>query len=240
MNKRGPYQPPRAERFAARTTQGSAPAHLPDLGPCLLWTGVRLKKRGMYGCFYDDDQRLRRAHRVAWELATGDTLTSDQHVLHRCDNPPCVRFEHLRLGDQPANMADMNEKGRRTEVAPPCGEMHYGAILTDAIVLDARMRFAAGEEVPDITAGHSYAFALKAAIYGASWRHVPMPDYSARERPVGQSRARCPQGHLFTADNTAHSIDRKGHRSRYCKQCNRDRANANARKRREGRTAALA
>jgi hypothetical protein len=36
----------------------------------------------------------------------------DQLVLHHCDNPPCVRPDHLFLGDQAANIADAVAKGR--------------------------------------------------------------------------------------------------------------------------------
>lgn len=132
-------------------------------------------------------------------------------------------------------MADMNAKGRRTESPPPRGEMHYGAVLTDEIVLDARQRFAAGEEVRRIAAGYPYAHALKAAIYGSSWRHVHMPDYSGRQRAIGQGSPQCPSGHAFTEANTGHSVDKDGYRSRYCKQCNRDRAARQARKKRADR-----
>jgi hypothetical protein len=33
-------------------------------------------------------------------------------VLHDCDNPPCFRLDHLRLGTHAENMADMRAKGR--------------------------------------------------------------------------------------------------------------------------------
>ncbi len=33
-------------------------------------------------------------------------------MLHRCDNPPCWRDDHLFLGTQPDNVADMVTKGR--------------------------------------------------------------------------------------------------------------------------------
>jgi hypothetical protein len=34
------------------------------------------------------------------------------HVLHRCDEPRCCNPEHLFLGTQAENMADMHRKGR--------------------------------------------------------------------------------------------------------------------------------
>lgn len=216
---------------------GPPPAHCPELGPCLLWTGTKLKRRGGYGTFYDDDQRLRRAHRVAWEIETGESLTPEQHVLHRCDTPPCVRFEHLKLGDQPSNMADMTAKGRGVQHIAR-GAAQYRAQLDDAIVLDARQRYAGGEEVRDIVRGCPYPKALKSAIYGQSWQHVPMPSYEHRERKKGEKAPHCPQGHDFTPENTAYVTDKDGYKIRYCKQCNRDRARQNARKRRMARKVA--
>lgn len=212
----------------ARTKPGSAPEHAPELGPCLLWAGTRLKKRGGYGTFYDDDQKLKRAHRVSWEIATETVLSADEHVLHRCDNPPCVRFEHLRLGDQSDNMGDMRSKGRgrfRTRQ----GQDHYLAVLTDEAVLDARRRYAAGEEIRDITAGHPSPGSLKKAIYGETWKHVEMPDYSGRSRRRGEKPKLCPQRHEYTPENTGYVNTGRGYRCRYCKQCRKDKAAARRR-----------
>jgi len=51
------------------------------------------------------------AHRVSWEIHNGP-IPDSLSVLHRCDNPPCVRPEHLFLGTQKDNMQDRLAKGR--------------------------------------------------------------------------------------------------------------------------------
>lgn len=51
------------------------------------------------------------AHRAAWVAANGP-IPSGLHVLHRCDNPPCVNIEHLFLGTHQDNMDDKKSKGR--------------------------------------------------------------------------------------------------------------------------------
>ena len=53
----------------------------------------------------------RRAHRAAWVDANGP-ISEGMCVLHRCDNPPCVNVDHLFLGTQADNIADMVAKGR--------------------------------------------------------------------------------------------------------------------------------
>ncbi len=77
---------------------------------CWEWTGARMP-RG-YGIFrMSQPRRNVLAHRFAWERAFGP-IPLGHDVCHSCDNPPCVRPEHLFIGTRKANMADMVAKGR--------------------------------------------------------------------------------------------------------------------------------
>jgi hypothetical protein len=100
----------REERLWAKVDKdGPIPQHAPELGPCWVWIASRDSKNyGQIG----ELGRMYRAHRVSYELAHGVTLAPHQKVMHRCDNPPCVRPEHLKLGSQADNLADMKAKGR--------------------------------------------------------------------------------------------------------------------------------
>jgi hypothetical protein len=84
-----------------------------DPDGCWLWIGA-ITSLG-YGKFYVGRIRGRsctiRAHRMSWILAHGEN-PGGLLVCHRCDNPRCVNPDHLFLGDQVANMADMRAKGR--------------------------------------------------------------------------------------------------------------------------------
>lgn len=72
--------------------------------PCIEWPGKR--HRNGYG-----QLGRKTAHRVAYECAHGP-IPDGLHVLHRCDNPPCINPEHLFLGTHHDNMIDSMLKGR--------------------------------------------------------------------------------------------------------------------------------
>ncbi len=75
---------------------------------CWNWTGGTLPDG--YGRFYHDGEVV-TAHRLAYELQRGP-IPDGLHVLHHCDNPPCVRGDHLFTGTNADNVADRVAKGR--------------------------------------------------------------------------------------------------------------------------------
>jgi hypothetical protein len=76
---------------------------------CWQWIGHRSGRR--YGGFKLGGKE-HRAHRLSWELHNGPVPTG-LVVRHDCDNPLCVRPDHLRIGTQAQNIADMDNRGRR-------------------------------------------------------------------------------------------------------------------------------
>ena len=88
--------------------------------PCVVYEGFR--NAGGYGRVNKRvDGKLISwfVHRLAWEAVHGP-IPPGMCVMHLCDNPPCYRLDHLKLGTPAENMADMKEKGRaRNNVTGP-------------------------------------------------------------------------------------------------------------------------
>lgn len=77
---------------------------------CFIWLGGTDQKG--YGIFgIPKPRHTERAHRLAWKFHVGP-IPDELQVLHRCDNPSCVNWQHLFLGTNLDNRNDMLAKGR--------------------------------------------------------------------------------------------------------------------------------
>lgn len=77
------------------------------------------------------DGKCLSAHRVAMEMATGEPLSSDVIVRHKCDNPRCVNPLHLTTGTHADNVRDRVIRKRGA-----IGEKAGRAKLTEAQAQD--------------------------------------------------------------------------------------------------------
>jgi len=149
-------------------------------GPDACWPWLRGHRSSGYGAVNLRTGRgvpLRgfAASRVAWALANDrDPCSMDrtEHVLHRCDNPPCCNPAHLYLGTHSENMADMVAKGRQGRRQR--GEERPAHKLTEADVLAARAAYRAGDSTPVLAARYGVGqAAMYNAITGKTWAFLP-------------------------------------------------------------------
>jgi hypothetical protein len=106
-------------------------------GGCWTWKGRKSRKgHGRFAFPSEIKWRFVSAHRYSYFLYYGDF---DPYLLvcHRCDNPPCVRPDHLFLGTHSDNMQDALKKGRRR-----VGSDHWSSKLDEDSVREIRELYA--------------------------------------------------------------------------------------------------
>jgi len=109
-------------------------ANVDKRGPdeCWIWL-LSINKKTGYGQFSPTHSINKKSHRVAFEISKGSI--GDKMVLHTCDNRKCCNPNHLFLGDQKINMADMVAKGRSPK---PYGSLCGAAKLSESDVIQIR------------------------------------------------------------------------------------------------------
>jgi hypothetical protein len=155
-----------AQRFWARVQKADGEA-------CWLWRGVLDEKRYGRLCVAG---KMPRAHRLSYELNVGP-IPDGLFVCHHCDNPSCVRPDHLFVGTVTDNNRDMGRKGRAKWTRHPeltRGEQNPHAKLTNAQVLAIRELVAAGRNQKLVAAEFGVSPMTVSHIHNRRrWSHLP-------------------------------------------------------------------
>lgn len=139
---------------------------------CWLWRGPTAHDG--YGVITYHN-RATRAHRVAYIIAHG-TIPDGTIICHTCDNPLCVRPDHLYAGSLADNRRDAQQRNRwarKNLDNVPRGERNTRARLTDDDVREIRTALARGETQPTIAKRYGVKQAAISDIkLGKTWKHV--------------------------------------------------------------------
>lgn len=134
-----------------------------------MWTSRSVTSYG-YGVFRVGGTVV-RAHRYAYELLVGP-IAIGRHACHHCDNPACVRPEHIFTGTHRDNMQDAARKGRMVP-RPMIGEKHPRAKLTEVDVIAIRCSRESGVAIANrygLSKSH-----VSAIRKHQSWSHLRHP-----------------------------------------------------------------
>ncbi len=132
---------------------------------CWEWTAaLDTKGYGVFGIGY----KLERVHRVSYLLKYG-VIPDNLCVLHKCDNPKCVRPGHLFLGTQKDNALDREKKGRHTSAK---GENIVASKLTAKQIKEIRK---VSKYLSNRTIAKIYCVShtcINDVVNGKYWRHI--------------------------------------------------------------------
>lgn len=157
---------------------GDFASHVHKTDTCWIWNGALHRGYGTFGG--------KGAHRIAYEEAHGP-IPPGFYVCHHCDNPPCVRPDHLFLGTQLDNMRDAVAKGRMAtgdrNGARKYPERHRGnarrgsrshkSKIDERQALEILRLHALGEPVRRLAARFAlHRTTVRALVRRTTWKHI--------------------------------------------------------------------
>jgi len=136
---------------------------------CWVWTGA--KWRNGYGVLKFHGRKNIGAHRFSWWVHYGDP--GSLNVLHKCDNPSCIRPSHLFLGTYADNSQDMMRKGRKRGGVQQ-GEKNHRSKLTVSDVQHIRQSEVKSNKLEKLFGvSQSCISSIRCRL---TWKHIPLED----------------------------------------------------------------
>jgi hypothetical protein len=130
---------------------------------CWLWEGYLDK--GGYGSFKFEEKTV-RAHRYSYLIHFGN-LDKNLVVMHICDNPSCVRPEHLILSTQKENINDKVFKDRQAKGSTVGTSKLSESEVKEIKSLISTLSYAKIAKIYNVDRSLIYLIAK-----GKSWKHV--------------------------------------------------------------------
>lgn len=160
------YMAPKKKPFSERFWR-----HVHKTDACWYWTAH--KDKDGYGNTTDDNRCTIRTHRASWMLHNGP-IPDGMCVLHKCDNPPCVRPDHLFLGTFKDNAVDRNNKGRSDGGGGSSpGSTNGNSRLDENKVRQIRKLLDEGEKAVTIATKFGvYWLTIHNIKHRKSWKHI--------------------------------------------------------------------
>jgi hypothetical protein len=168
-----PLQDP-TERYWSQVDRSTTP------DGCWPWIGA-LDESG-YGRFWVNG-RYQQATHIALELAGWIIPFEWLEALHLCDNPGCVRPDHLKIGTTEENNEDRDRKGRQAR-----GERQGAAKLRQVAVEEIRRLYVDGGTQEALAQQFSVSPAtISKIVRGETWQSAA---YHADEKATKGRQAR--------------------------------------------------
>lgn len=164
---------------------------------CWLWTGARFSNG--YGRIKTGGKNTPevKAHRLSYELHFG-TIPDGLYVCHTCDNPSCVRPDHLFIGSAADNNTDRANKGRSAKGDHSGARLHPEtrargdkngtrlhpekvwrgsqislSKLNEEKVVQIRQKHAQGSSIQELAGEYGVEHkAIRRVLRRESWKHV--------------------------------------------------------------------
>jgi HNH endonuclease len=157
--------------------------------PCWLWTGT--PDICGYGQFRWMGERW-QAHRLSYTCFVG-LIPDGLQVNHHCDQPPCIRPDHLYTGTHQDNMDDMVRRGRS-----PIGEANGFAKLSNEQVASIKFLVGTGRYSQTAIAEpfDVDSTLIRYIALGAIWAHIA-PATSYNGPPIREGRGNRGEAHCF-------------------------------------------